>query len=111
MLDPLLAIAIKEPLTRTIGNEAMQEHFKLTEEERAARIPSGHSTVVRNRTGWAMTFLTKAGLIHKVAPKTYRATEKATKTCSVLIRSRCRRKGTRPTALLTDGRFRRSLVQ
>jgi restriction endonuclease Mrr len=52
MLDPLLALAIKEPLTRTIGNDAMQEHFKLTEAERAERIPSSQSTVVRNRTGW-----------------------------------------------------------
>jgi restriction system protein len=53
----------------------MEKHFKLTEAEQEARIPSGNSTYVRNRTGWAMTHLTKAGLIEKVAPKTYRATE------------------------------------
>jgi restriction system protein len=76
MLDPLLAIAVKEPLTRQVATEAMQQHFSLTEEERSARIPSGQSTYVRNRVGWAMTFLTKAGLIEKVARKTYRATPK-----------------------------------
>ena len=62
MLDPLLAIAAKEPLTRRTATTAMQQQFNLTEEERNARIPSGQSTVVGNRAGWAMTFLTKAGL-------------------------------------------------
>src|SRR5262245_1341024 len=76
MLDPLLAIAANEPLTRRTATSAMQQQFVLTEEERNARIPSGQSTVVGNRAGWAMTFLTKAGLIQKVAPKTYRATPK-----------------------------------
>jgi restriction system protein len=76
MLDPLLAMAAKEPLTRRTATTAMQEQFRLTEEERNARIPSGQSTFVGNRAGWAMTFLTKAGLIEKVAPKTYRATPK-----------------------------------
>jgi restriction endonuclease Mrr len=76
MLDPLLVIAAREPLTRRTATTAMQQHFNLTEEERNARIPSGQSTFVGNRAGWAMTFLTKAGLIEKVAAKTYRATKK-----------------------------------
>jgi restriction system protein len=76
MLDPLLALAGKEPLTRVKATEAMEQHFNLTKDERTARIPSGQSTFVRSRAGWAMTFLTKAGLIHKVAPKTYRGTDK-----------------------------------
>lgn len=54
----------------------MAEHFGLTDAERMERIPSGSSTVIGNRAGWAMTYLTKAGLIHKVAPKTYRATDR-----------------------------------
>jgi len=76
MLHPLLAMAIEQPLTRRIATEAMEQHFKLTSDECAARIPSGNSTFVQNRAGWAMTFLTKAGLIEKVALKTYRATQK-----------------------------------
>ena len=60
MLDPLLVIAAEKPLTAKMAN-AMQEHFKLTEEERNARIPSGRSTFVRNRAGWAITFLRKGG--------------------------------------------------
>jgi len=31
---------------------------------------------VRHRVGWASTFLTKAGLVQKVAPITYGATER-----------------------------------
>src|SRR5262245_41985253 len=53
----------------------MIEQFKLTRAEAEQRLPSGGATYIRNRVGWAMSFLTKGGLIAKVAPKTYRATE------------------------------------
>src|SRR5688572_24905895 len=75
MLRPLLEIAAARPLTRAEGSEAMERHFSLTDDERARRIPSGSSTYVRNRVGWAMTHLTKAGLIAKVAPRVYNATD------------------------------------
>lgn len=75
MLHPLLELAAKHDLTRRKAEAAMGEHFQLTDDERAQRIPSGASTYVGNRAGWAMTFLTKGKLIAKVAPKTYRATE------------------------------------
>jgi restriction system protein len=41
----------------------MAEQFKLTAEEREQRIPSGQSTYIQNRTGWAKTYLKKAGLL------------------------------------------------
>ena len=66
LLRPLLALAAKQDLTRRGGTEAMSRQFDLTEEECALRIPSGTSTYIRNRTGWAMTFLTKGALIEKV---------------------------------------------
>jgi restriction system protein len=75
MLRPILAFAVDNDATRRGVEAAMAQHFKLSGEERSIRIPSGSSTVVRNRGGWAMTFLTKAGLISKTAPKTYRATD------------------------------------
>ncbi len=75
MLRPILELASKQDVSRRIATQAMEEHFKLTPQERAALIPSGASTYAANRTGWAMTFLTKGGLIEKVAPRTYRATE------------------------------------
>lgn len=43
--------------------EAMTVHFALDEEERKSRLPSGQSTYMRNRVGWAKTYLKKAGLL------------------------------------------------
>jgi len=53
--------------------DPVSDHFDLTAAERAQTIASG-ATVVRSRVGWAMTFLTKATLIEKVARAQYRIT-------------------------------------
>ena len=76
MLRPLLALAAEYPITRRTATEAMSAYFALSNADQLLRIPSGASTLVANRTGWAMTFLTKAALIAKSAPKTYLATER-----------------------------------
>jgi restriction system protein len=75
LLRPVLSFAAREKITRRSAASEMIRQFELTPEEASERLPSGHSTFIRNRTGWAMTFLTKAGLIEKVLPKTYQATE------------------------------------
>src|SRR5262245_17735748 len=75
MLHPILAIAANEDITRKDVTPRVADFFNLTPEERESRIASG-STYVRNRVGWSMTFLTKASLIAKVAPRTYRITER-----------------------------------
>lgn len=77
MLRPLLALAVTQPITRRDAEMLMAKHFGLTAEEALQRIPSGASTYVGNRAGWAMSHLTKAGLIARVAPRTYRATDSA----------------------------------
>lgn len=41
----------------------MAEQFQLTAEEREQRIPSGSTTYIQGRTGWAKTYLKKAGLL------------------------------------------------
>ena len=64
MLRPILALACEREITRRDMRPAMEEHFNLSPEDRAASIRSGE-TYVNNRTGWAMTFLTKAGLIDR----------------------------------------------
>jgi restriction system protein len=74
MLRPILDLAGKETITRQSATASMAKAFGLTAEECDARIPSGSATYVRNRAGWAMTFLTKGRLIEKVAPRTYRIT-------------------------------------
>lgn len=77
LMRPILVRATKERITRRSMNEAMVQEFHLTDEERAELLPSGSSTFIANRVGWAMTFLTKAGLIKKVEKYTYEATEAA----------------------------------
>jgi restriction system protein len=43
--------------------EVLVRKMGLTDEERDQRLPSGQSTVFRNRVGWAKTYLKNAGLI------------------------------------------------
>lgn len=74
LLHPVLELATKQDITRKSATAAMADLKELTEEERNVRLPSGSSTYINNRTGWAMTFLTKGALIEKVAKYTYRAT-------------------------------------
>lgn len=71
---PILQLATRGSISRASATEALSELFSLTPEERQERIPSGVTTYIRNRVGWAMTYLTKAGLIEKVANKTCAAT-------------------------------------
>ena len=75
MLRPILAFAAAAPLSRRTATEKIGSHFDLSQEERGTLLPSGKATTLANRAGWAMTFLTKAGLIEKVAPRTYAATQ------------------------------------
>lgn len=44
---------------------AMADEFGLSEEERAEKIPSGNARVIGNRVGWALTYLTQAGLAER----------------------------------------------
>jgi restriction system protein len=74
-LRPILALAALGQVTRRSIQPLLAEQFKLTEADLLLRVPSGSSTLLANRSGWAMTFLTKAGLILKVSPKTYSATD------------------------------------
>lgn len=75
LLRPLLAMAAENKITRRTATEEIVATFKLSPVEATQRIPSGASTLIGNRCGWAMTFLTKAALISKVEKSTYAATE------------------------------------
>jgi restriction system protein len=47
-------------------NEAYEkvcQHFDVSDEEKRQLLPSGKQTVVRNRCGWARTYMKKAGLV------------------------------------------------
>ena len=75
LLRPVLQQAALTEITRQSATAKMIEVFKLTPEEQQESIASG-ATKLSNRTGWAMSHLIKAELIHKVAKFTYRATDK-----------------------------------
>ena len=79
LLRPLLAMAAEKKITRRTATEEIVATFKLSPTEAAQRTPSGSSTLIGNRCGWAMTFLTKAALISKIEKNTYEATESGKK--------------------------------
>jgi restriction system protein len=75
-LRPILQMASATDISRRTVLEPISDLFNLSKEDREKTIPSGHSTVMQSRTGWAMTFLTKGGLIEKVSRGQYRITER-----------------------------------
>ena len=79
LFRPILALAASTPVSRRGAAAAMVGHFNLTPEEAEERLASGKTTFIRNRAGWAMTFLTKGGLIKKVGKNSYGATPAGTK--------------------------------
>ncbi len=59
---PLLKIVAKGPLTRAEATEHVSEAMQLTPEQRGKLMPRGHS-IIRDRVGWARTYLLQAGLV------------------------------------------------
>ncbi|RHW35932.1 restriction endonuclease [Lysinibacillus yapensis] len=53
----------------------LANHFNLTDEEVAEKLPSGKQTILNNRIGWARTYLNKAGLIQVVSRGVFKITE------------------------------------
>lgn len=56
--------------------EYLAKEFKLTDEEKNERIPSGQQTYLQNRTGWARTHLKKTGLVEYASRGVYKITPK-----------------------------------
>lgn len=75
LLRPILELATKIGVNRHIATAEMIKAFKLTEAEQKEAISSGEPKI-RNRAGWAMSYLNKVGLINKVEKFTYHATQK-----------------------------------
>jgi len=74
---PLLTIAgdQQEHSFRT-ATEAVSEHFRLTETEQKELLSSGRQTRVRNRVGWARTYMVKAGLLETTRRGYFRITDR-----------------------------------
>lgn len=64
VMRPVL-VSVKDGSPKLMAEvlEEVCRHFQLTEAERAQRLPSGKSTYIKNRVGWARTYMKKAGLL------------------------------------------------
>jgi len=64
LMYPILKIAHehREIHTKNILQE-LKKKFDLTDEEMLKMLPSGKQTYMKNRTGWAITYMKKAGLV------------------------------------------------
>lgn len=69
-------MAAASNISRRSVVEPISDLFQLSSEEREQTIPSGQSTVMQSRSGWAMTYLTKGGLIEKVSRGQYCITDR-----------------------------------
>lgn len=63
MLPVLKCLASKEVVSTTQIFDQVSDEFSLSSEQRAELLPSGKQTVIKNRIGWAITYLKKAGLL------------------------------------------------
>lgn len=74
------------PLLKAVGDKkvhqirdlykVLSDEFKLSEDEREKRLPSGRETYIKNRISWARTYLRKAGLVSSPAKGQVKITTK-----------------------------------
>ncbi|TDQ80496.1 restriction system protein [Dongia mobilis] len=76
MLPLLQTLAGGEIVAMRDAIRQVAEKFQLTDEERAEPIPSGKETILSNRSYWARTYLSKAGLLQGVARGQIQITER-----------------------------------
>lgn len=66
LMRPVLA-HLSDGLTRRTRDvkDAMADEFQLSDLERAELLPSGRQRTMDNRIGWALTYLSQAGLVRR----------------------------------------------
>jgi restriction system protein len=60
---PLLKLAGEKEWRISDAVDRIADEFSISPEERAALLPSGRQTTIRNRVAWAKSYLIKAGLL------------------------------------------------
>ncbi|KPF70095.1 restriction endonuclease [beta proteobacterium AAP99] len=65
MLPLLKMVEQRGPIKTAEVTELLASALGLTDEERALRLPSGQTTTLRSRVGWAKTYLKQAGLLEQ----------------------------------------------
>lgn len=63
MLPILNCLTSGEVVSNAEVINQISDEFELTAEQRAELLPSGKQTIIKNRIGWAITYLKKAGLL------------------------------------------------
>ena len=76
MLPLLKFIAEKNKTTLKESVDYLSTIFKLTQDERSTLLPSGNQEIILNRTGWARTYLKKAGLLSSPQRGVFEITER-----------------------------------
>jgi restriction system protein len=76
LMLPVLKSAAKGEASLREVTRRLAADFNLTDEERNQRLPSGQQTTLANRTGWAKTYLAKAGLLEGTRRGYFRLTER-----------------------------------
>lgn len=80
LMLPLLKF-LSDGVEHALGEaiEALSSEFGLTLTERQQLLPSGQQTIIRNRVGWARTYMAKAGLIDSVRRGYFRISQEGGK--------------------------------
>jgi restriction system protein len=84
MLPVLRSLAGSEPRRRAEIVRAAADAKDIPEEDRQLLVPSGGSTIVQSRAGWALSYLKQADLVRTVSRGVYRITDRG---LSVLARN------------------------
>jgi restriction system protein len=77
LMLPLLRL-LSDGKEKSLGTaiEALSNEYKLSSADREALLPSGKQTIIRNRVGWARTYMRKAGLIDPTRRGFFKITER-----------------------------------
>src|SRR5438046_2784841 len=76
MLPLLRFVAGGQEHTLAEAVDAIASEFQLSPDERQQLLPTGTSTVIGNRVGWARTYMKKAGLLDSAKRGVIRITDR-----------------------------------
>ncbi len=76
LMLPMLKMANTGLLANQEALIRVSEDFNLSDKEINQLLPSGIETIIKNRTGWAITYLCKAGLLYRPRRAHFTITEK-----------------------------------
>src|ERR1700733_15073952 len=73
---PVLKAAATDEVRLSEVVDRISDDFHLSDDEKSQRRPSGGQTTLANRTAWAKTYLSKAGLVSVTRRGYFKATER-----------------------------------